>query len=76
MGIVGIVFLSVFFIYNKSAKNSYNELITHQTSSIIYEKNAYDKFYPASTTKILTAIVVLETLDLNESVFIIIFSVF
>ena len=26
-------------------------LITHQTSSIIYEKNAYDKFYPASTTK-------------------------
>ncbi|AID44374.1 D-alanyl-D-alanine carboxypeptidase [Candidatus Arthromitus sp. SFB-mouse-NL] len=43
-------------------------LMTHQTSSIIYEKNAYDKFYPASTTKILTAIVVLETLDLNERV--------
>ena len=29
-------------------------LMTHQTSNIIYEKNAYDKFYPASTTKILT----------------------
>ncbi|BAK80905.1 D-alanyl-D-alanine carboxypeptidase family protein [Candidatus Arthromitus sp. SFB-rat-Yit] len=43
-------------------------LMTHQTSNVIYEKNAYDKFYPASTTKILTAIVVLETLDLNERV--------
>lgn len=28
MGIVGIVFLSVFFIYNKSAKNSYNEVVS------------------------------------------------
>ncbi len=27
-GIVGIVFLSVFFIYNKSAKNSYNEVVS------------------------------------------------
>lgn len=28
IGIVGIVFLSVFFIYNKSAKNSYNEVVS------------------------------------------------
>lgn len=28
MGIVGIVFLSVFFIYNKSDKNSYNEVVS------------------------------------------------
>ena len=28
MGIVGFVFLSVFFIYNKSAKNSYNEVVS------------------------------------------------
>ena len=28
MGIVGIVFLSVFFIYNKSSKNSYNEVVS------------------------------------------------
>lgn len=43
-------------------------LMMPQNSSVIYEKNAYEKFYPASTTKILTAIVVLETLDLNERV--------
>lgn len=43
-------------------------LITPENSNVIYEKNAYEKFYPASTTKILTAIVALETLDLNERV--------
>ncbi len=43
-------------------------LISPQNSKIIYEKNAYEKFYPASTTKILTAIIVLEMLDLNELV--------
>ncbi len=43
-------------------------LISPQNSKVIYEKNAYEKFYPASTTKILTAIIVLEMLDLNELV--------
>ncbi len=43
-------------------------LITPQNSSVIFEKNAYEKFFPASTTKILTAIVVLETLELDEFV--------
>ena len=36
------------------------------TGKIIYEKNAHEKMYPASTTKILTALVVLENCDLNE----------
>ncbi|MBR0351191.1 MAG: D-alanyl-D-alanine carboxypeptidase [Clostridia bacterium] len=31
-----------------------------KTGKIIYEKNAHEKMYPASTTKILTALVVLE----------------
>ncbi len=43
-------------------------LITPDNLNVIYEKNAYEKFYPASTTKVLTAIVALETLDLNERV--------
>lgn len=43
-------------------------LITPENSNVIYEKNAYEKFYPASTTKILTAIIALETLELNERV--------
>lgn len=53
---------------NLNIKSKSAILMTPQTSNVIYEKNAYEKFYPASTTKILTAIVILETLDLNERV--------
>ena len=41
-------------------------LIEKTTGKILYEKNAYEKKYPASTTKILTAILVIENSDLNE----------
>lgn len=43
-------------------------LIEEKTGDILYEKNAYGKMYPASTTKILTAIIVLEKCYLNERV--------
>lgn len=35
-------------------------LIDKDTNTIIYEKNAYQQMYPASTTKLLTALVVLD----------------
>ena len=35
-------------------------LIEVETGKILYEKDAYTKVYPASTTKILTAILALE----------------
>lgn len=41
-------------------------LIEPKTGDILYEKNGYEKMYPASTTKILTAILVLENSYLNE----------
>lgn len=41
-------------------------LITPKNQNVVYEKNAYKKFFPASTTKILTALVVLESLDLKQ----------
>ncbi len=41
-------------------------LVERQTGKILYEKNAYDKVYMASTTKILTAILVLENCELDE----------
>ena len=41
-------------------------LIEKTTGEILYEKNAYDKKYPASTTKILTAILAIENCDLQE----------
>ena len=37
------------------------------TGKIIYEKNAHEKMYPASTTKILTALVVLENCKLTDT---------
>lgn len=38
-------------------------LIDSQSGEILYEKNATKKMYPASITKIVTAIVAIETLD-------------
>ena len=38
-------------------------LVNLDTGNVIYEKNADAKMYPASLTKIMTAIVVLENID-------------
>jgi len=43
-------------------------LIDAKNDKIIYEKNSNKKVYPASTTKILTAIIALENCSLNEVV--------
>lgn len=43
-------------------------LIDSNSGKILYEKNAYNKMYPASTTKIMTAILVLENCKLNDIV--------
>ena len=42
-------------------------LINGNTGDILYEKSAEEKAYPASTTKIMTALIVLETLDEYDS---------
>ena len=41
-------------------------LVERETGDILYERNAYKRMYPASTTKMLTAIIVLEKCDLEE----------
>ena len=43
-------------------------LMEAETSAMLYEYNSDVKMYPASTTKILTAIIVLENCDLSETV--------
>lgn len=43
-------------------------LIEVESGKILYEKNAYEQAYPASTTKVLTAILALENCELNEKV--------
>lgn len=42
-------------------------LIERSSDRVLFEKNAYKKMYPASTTKILTAIVVLENTNLTDT---------
>ncbi len=42
-------------------------LVDAKTGKVLYEKNADEKAYPASTTKIMTALLVLETLELYDS---------
>ena len=43
-------------------------VIEASSGSILYAKNIYDTFYPASTTKILTTLVALDNSELNEIV--------
>ena len=42
-------------------------VVNPETGKIFYEKNAHEKMYPASTTKILTALVVLEKCKLTDT---------
>ena len=41
-------------------------LMESKTGKVIYEKNGYEKMYPASTTKIMTAILALENCELTD----------
>lgn len=43
-------------------------LMENKTNKILYDKNATDRMFPASTTKIVTAILVLEHCNLNDVV--------
>lgn len=38
------------------------------TGTVIFEKNSHDKVYPASTTKIMTALLAIENLDMDKKV--------
>lgn len=41
-------------------------LMDSNTGTILYEKNGKERMYPASTTKIMTAILAIENCDLND----------
>lgn len=50
-------------LYSKSSI-----LIDSATGQILYEHNAYEQLYPASTTKLMTAILTLENCQLTDTV--------
>lgn len=51
---------------NVAAKGAF--LINSTTGKVIFEKNAHKRMYPASTTKILTALLAIEKGNLNDIV--------
>ena len=73
--LVAILAFSVFFALSGTeqiqvdAQTGESEIVIETLSNrVLYGKNAYDKMYMASTTKILTAITVIENADVNEVV--------
>ena len=56
--------------YASEKSNNYTSEIVMElnTKRILHQKNSKDKKYMASTTKILTAIVIIENCDINETV--------
>lgn len=67
-----IVLFLTFSLVSVSASNNLNIyspsvlLIEASSGKILYEKNAYEKMYPASLTKVMTAILVLEKCNLSD----------
>lgn len=49
-------------------KSDYAILIEAKSGTILYEKNAYAKAYPASTTKVLTALITAQSCNMAETV--------
>ncbi|MDF2612357.1 MAG: Serine-type D-Ala-D-Ala carboxypeptidase [Clostridia bacterium] len=43
-------------------------LIEPKTNTVLYSKNANEKFYPASTTKVLTSLILLEDMPLGTTI--------
>ncbi|MBQ7580473.1 MAG: D-alanyl-D-alanine carboxypeptidase [Clostridia bacterium] len=43
-------------------------LIHPESGKVIFQKNAFEKVYPASTTKIMTALMALENCDMDDTV--------
>ncbi len=71
-----VLFTLILILYTTNIYSATDDITTYsptcllmesKTGKIIYEKNAYEKMYPASTTKIMTAILTLENSDLNDT---------
>lgn len=62
------------YTYNDSNEPSitstYAFLMDAASNQVLYEKNAYEKMYPASMTKVMTTILAIETIgDVNQTVY-------
>ena len=71
--IIGLLFNNFYIVYADDSEQPELSskaaiLIDTKTNKILYDKNSNEKMFPASTTKIMTAILVLENCDLKETV--------
>lgn len=73
-----VVLLIIVFLLNNfvnantvtkpNVNSTYAILEDFETGTLLYDKNINEKLFPASTTKILTAIIAIENCDLNKIV--------
>lgn len=71
-----LIFIFIFLLYSScvsaASKIEINSaagiLVEESTGKVLYEKNSHERMYPASTTKILTALLVLEKGNLSDTV--------
>ncbi len=71
LSITVVFFLMTAYVYSDQDIELNGEtavLIDGTTGEVLYEKDMHQEMYPASTTKIMTAILTLENCDLNETV--------
>ncbi len=70
-----VLLITFFCLYTTCTFSATDDITTYsptcllmeaKTGKIIYEKNAYEKMFPASTTKIMTAILALEHCELTD----------
>lgn len=81
--LAAVVILMVLFTYSAAAfgepntagtsvppelKSQYAILTDQKTGKVLYEKDSHQKAYPASLTKILTALLILENVDMKENI--------
>lgn len=67
-----IMIFNICYVYGNNEINNLSAeaiyLIDNRTNKVLYSKNENKKIYPASTTKILTAILAIENSNLDEKV--------
>ncbi len=65
--LITLIFCNYSYAAELTADSPAAIVFNTNTNQIIYEKNAYTKMYPASTTKIMTAILVIENCNLEDT---------
>jgi serine-type D-Ala-D-Ala carboxypeptidase (penicillin-binding protein 5/6) len=66
--IIVLFSLNVVFAYDFEITSKSAIVCDLNSDTILYSKNIDKKIYPASTTKVLTAILAIENLDLNQTI--------